>query len=308
MISTVTIKNFQSHQDTTLSFSSGVNVIVGLSDTGKSAIFRALVWALFNRPLGDGFRSHWSDKDPTEVIINFSNGDVIRRIKGTGINEYHVNGTVLKAFGQDPPDEVLRVHKIDRTLNVQSQIDPFFLLQSSPGEVATYLNQIAGLDDIDRVTKGLQSHSRNLQRNLDSQSNIFDNLKSQLEQYQDLDLVGAQLNALEGLERELESLNDKRSKLDRIVQRINYIKRKLRAEAKRLKQVTPKLEQALQKQVKIQRLHESIGSLRKLIDAVVRAKYNIERTKGRLLAMEKQWHKAMPSGSECPLCGHIIVK
>jgi chromosome segregation ATPase len=42
MIKSVRVENFQSHKSTNLKFNSGVNVIYGLSDSGKSAFVRAL--------------------------------------------------------------------------------------------------------------------------------------------------------------------------------------------------------------------------------------------------------------------------
>jgi exonuclease SbcC len=53
MIDHVAIKNFQSHKNTNIDFQrNGVNVIVGTSDQGKSAILRAILWAVNNRPMG----------------------------------------------------------------------------------------------------------------------------------------------------------------------------------------------------------------------------------------------------------------
>ena len=168
MITSIKIDNFQSHKTTELSLSRGVNVIIGPSDAGKSAILRALIWNLFNRPLGDEFRSHWN-KD-TSVQIEFNDHNITRsKIKTT--NHYIVDGQSLKAFGQEVPVEVLDAHNLDRTLNIQTQIDPFFLLQSSPGEVAKYFNQIAGLESIDKLNKNLSSHHRRIRQDIGSINN-----------------------------------------------------------------------------------------------------------------------------------------
>jgi exonuclease SbcC len=306
MIDSISIKNFQSHKHTELTFSPGVNVIIGLSDTGKSAIFRAIVWALFNRPLGDGFRSHWAGDEPTEIEVKFTNGDIIRRSKGVGVNEYHVNGTVLKAFGQEPPQEVLETHKIDRTLNIQSQIDPFFLLQSSSGEVATYLNQIAHLDDIDHVTKGLQSHARTIQRVMDTQTNLCASINEQLEQYQNLDEIKRKIETAERLADEVSSLHKRQERLEETIYRIISTEDQLDFNRDKLKRIEPRLESATQIHTKILELHELMARLRKSITEMTRQKYNMDRTQAQLADLEEQWHKAMPAGAECPLCGNII--
>ena len=49
MIKSVEFQNFQSHKKTILEFVPGVNIIVGLSDAGKSAVMRAIKWCLKNQ-------------------------------------------------------------------------------------------------------------------------------------------------------------------------------------------------------------------------------------------------------------------
>ena len=49
------IDNFQSHEHTEVEFGSGLNVVVGPSDFGKSALVRALRWVLYNEPRGANF-------------------------------------------------------------------------------------------------------------------------------------------------------------------------------------------------------------------------------------------------------------
>jgi len=69
MIKQLTIKNFQSHKKTKLEFSDGVNIIIGQSDSGKTAIIRALNWVVNNKPSGDSFRSHWGGDTNVEITM-----------------------------------------------------------------------------------------------------------------------------------------------------------------------------------------------------------------------------------------------
>jgi AAA15 family ATPase/GTPase len=57
MIKSLEIKNVLSHKDAKLEFCPGVNVIVGPSDHGKSALFHAFNWGAFNRPTGEAHRN-----------------------------------------------------------------------------------------------------------------------------------------------------------------------------------------------------------------------------------------------------------
>lgn len=96
------IKNFQSHKDSHLDFHPGVDVIVGPSDSGKTAIIRALRWLVWNRPTGDAVRSWWGGD--TEVSMSLPTSS-ISRIKGKE-NQYTLNGLVFKAIGTDVPEEI----------------------------------------------------------------------------------------------------------------------------------------------------------------------------------------------------------
>ena len=70
MIKSLSIKNYQSHKDSYLEFSEGVNCILGGSDNGKTAIIRAINWIMTNRPLGESFRSNWGGKTEVELFTD----------------------------------------------------------------------------------------------------------------------------------------------------------------------------------------------------------------------------------------------
>src|SRR4030066_377226 len=84
MIKSLKIENFQSHLNSWLEFSNGINVISGQSNNGKSSILRSLSWVIFNRPLGLSFKSSFSaKKDTVKITINTeSAGEVGRTING----------------------------------------------------------------------------------------------------------------------------------------------------------------------------------------------------------------------------------
>ena len=42
MIKRVTLYNFESHEDTTITFNENLNLIVGISNSGKSSLIRAM--------------------------------------------------------------------------------------------------------------------------------------------------------------------------------------------------------------------------------------------------------------------------
>ena len=78
MIKKLIIENYQSHKRTEIDFSDGVNAVIGRTDVGKSAIMRALIWVMRNRPLGDEMRSHCGGVTMAEITTQTHR---IRRIK-----------------------------------------------------------------------------------------------------------------------------------------------------------------------------------------------------------------------------------
>lgn len=101
-IKRIRIENFQSHKDTELSFSDGLNVIVGPSDQGKSAIIRAIKWVLYNEPRGTDFIRQGTNS--ARVTLELSNGYVITRERAPNKNRYTLkdpdgNVSVFEGFG-----------------------------------------------------------------------------------------------------------------------------------------------------------------------------------------------------------------
>ncbi|MCK5601369.1 AAA family ATPase, partial [Candidatus Pacearchaeota archaeon] len=143
MIKNLHIENFQSHKDTGIQFQPGVNVIIGGSDKGKSAIIRALNWVCNNKPIGNAFMSNWGG----ETIVTL---DKVKRRRTKSKNEYYLAPieTPLLAFKNDPPLEILNYFNMG-DINWQHQHDSSFLLSSSDGEVARMLNKTVDLTIID---------------------------------------------------------------------------------------------------------------------------------------------------------------
>lgn len=204
MIDKVEIHNFQSHKHTILEFVPGTNVIIGLSDTGKSAIFRAINWVLTNRPLGDAFRSDWGGD--THVILYLSDGNVVERLRSASKNEYLLNGEVLKAFGVDPPEPVLETLRMDPA-NIQTQADPPFLLSLSPGEAARTLNKAASLQEIDKTISNLKKSQLETVRQLEFQENQKEELEDRFTDFQDLPELEFRVEQLEQSQTEYEERN-----------------------------------------------------------------------------------------------------
>lgn len=224
MIQQIDIQNFQSHKDSTLEFSPGVNVIVGTSDSGKTAVIRALKWAVFNRPSGDEYRSHWSNaKSETSVAITVPDHTVLR-LKSNPSNLYQLDNTDFNAFGTDVPKEIKDVLNINE-INLQQQLDSPFLLnkECTPGDVAHHFNKIAHLDQIDIGLKKIQSWENALSQTIKSDESTLKESIQKLTKYENLDKLEVRVEVLEQLEADASNIVKNIGKLKSIISNLSQI-------------------------------------------------------------------------------------
>ena len=199
MIQSIHIKNFQSHKDTYIEFSNGINILVGQSDSGKSSILRALNWVSNNKPSGDSFRSNWGGDTSVKIVLD--DGNIIERIKDKD-NIYKLNDLEFKSFGQDVPEEIKKAINFS-DVNFQYQMDAPFLLSKSPGEVARYLNKIVNLDEIDLSISNISSLLRKKNQEKEFKENNLTNLKKEKEGYNWINSAERLLKRAEKLEEEI---------------------------------------------------------------------------------------------------------
>jgi len=301
-LDSVTIKNFQSHKISELQFVGGVNVIIGSSDAGKSVIFRALNWALTNRPLGDAFRSEWGGE--TRVELQTEDDEVLTRVKDKNVNQYLLGDpaepTVLKAFGYDPPEVVQQTLQMDE-INIQSQTDPPFLLVNSPGEVAQMLNQAASIDDIDVVMAGLKKGHNETRRSIQTGDQWLKDQTEELKQYENLEQLEETVQELENLRRMESSLQSQVSKLTNIRHRAYELETKIE-KAKHVDKAAKYLKQAEQEKKKQDEVQTRMTRLEELGDRYQALNERLERTGLQIDKLEEEYIEIAPE--TCPLCGN----
>jgi len=170
VIRSIELVNFQSHKHSIINFDSGLNVIVGPTDSGKTAILRAFRWVAYNTAPGDFIRVGSSKAIVTITVENDDKIQKITRERSRGsINRYIItdengNEKVLEGFGTSVPLEVqkiLNVREVDfggivLRPNILEQLDGPFLGKSvSAPNRAKVLGKLAGTEKIDKANKEL---------------------------------------------------------------------------------------------------------------------------------------------------------
>ena len=220
MINQIQIKNFQSHKDTILTFSPGVNVITGSSDHGKSAIIKALRWLIWNKPSGDDFRSHWGGD--TEVTAKLEDGVVVSRIKKGSENLYKVDNLSFTAFGASVPEEVEKILNLT-DINLQQQLNLPFLLTETPGNVAKHFNRVAKIDKINKTEKKINSEISQINLTIGKHEDDIQKYELELKELPNLEKIEIKLEILEKMERKRNTLSKNISDLRVLIRHIDIV-------------------------------------------------------------------------------------
>ena len=298
MIKSVIIRNFQSHRKTILRLHKGVNIIIGESDAGKSAIVKALRLLINNRPTGTEFITH--KKKNVSVKINVD-GKVVERRKGRK-NLYSIDGEEFKGFGQSVPEPVSKLLNIS-DVNIHQQLDTPFLLSESPGEVARYFNRIVNLDIIDRSLTNIRNAIREEGRQLSLAKEEKKRLGASLKDY---DWVKHAEDDLAKLEKTQSTVNRLSKQMEDISYVIVEIERALFKKKKfsKLSESRREVERlvALNKEIKKEyQEYEELALLIQKIESAVSSKKVKTKEKEKL---ERDLAELMPD--ICPLCKQEI--
>lgn len=213
MLKTLIVENFQSHKSSEIEFVPGVNLIYGQSQSGKTAILRALNLVVNNKPRGDNFIRH-NTKEASVSLIGERDGKVfsVTRTRGDKENCYLIDvggeESEFRAFGADVPEKVRELLNLT-DVNIQDQLSPYFLVLDPPGQIALYIRTIAKLDEIDDIISALSSKIRTTDTDVKGKAEDIEKIDEKLKVLQKINLAKLEenLNVYEGLEDEGEKLN-----------------------------------------------------------------------------------------------------
>ena len=213
MLKSQEVINFQSHEDSKLDFTSGINAIIGRSNKGKTALLRSFLLLITNRPLGFRYHSHFATSSLTRIASVFSDVAVTlsKTLKGKTGNvikgEYLLGKEPFEGFGDKQPPEILRALNFSE-VNIQKQLDEPFLITSTPGEVARVINRVTKLEKVDgwvsKITKWINTENAEigvLKRKLTE-------LEAELKTYENLDEAEKDIIEFEEIEEELNQTED----------------------------------------------------------------------------------------------------
>lgn len=258
MIVTVNVKGFQSHVDSQFNLSPGLTVLTGPTDSGKTALIRAIRWVAFNEPAGENFVNQATGE--AIVTITLDDGtEIIKGRKKGGRTVYHLVPVIGKRqiFEQaDVPPEVTAALGITRqtfgdfetALNFAFQLDAPFMISEPPSAGAKVLGKIAGTEIVDQALKSVAKDTYGARQDKLQADKRIEQLTEDLKEYDSVDQLKEQVEACETLLDKFEQLRGKHellAMLERNKARSDEHLAKLDAELQRYVSL-PAAEQSLQ--------------------------------------------------------------
>jgi len=222
MIESLYLKNFESHKNTVLEFSPGVNVISGESDHGKSSIIRGIYWIKDNKPSGASMVSFWNrdkkgnPKKQTFAEIVLGSGITVCRERSPELNGYLLGNVKLEAIGQGIPDEVTKAVGLSE-VNVQYQFDRPFLLDESSAEVARFFNKTIRLDLIDKVQSKTEKFRKSVNQEIEAKEESIKQLTKIVDTFDWIEEAEKLNNSVEALDASIKENTFKTESINKLI-------------------------------------------------------------------------------------------
>jgi exonuclease SbcC len=209
------IRNFQKHRKLDLVFHPGVTTVIGPSDSGKSAVYRALKLVCLNKPAGTAFIT--AGEESSKVTLYFDGRKVSRARGGPKLNTYGLDAATYQAMGAEVPDKVREALGIS-ALNFQSQHDAAYWFGEADSKVAKELNSIVNLGEIDELFTRLNADLRKAKAEYDVRVQNVDALRTKKREAESALDLDAALRVLETLDDEIRTEEAKASTLNTLIE------------------------------------------------------------------------------------------
>lgn len=238
-VAEIEIDGYQSLVDVTIPLSPGVNVIIGESDVGKSAVVRA-VQGLISNQRGDGFINNRTGKCRVRLVSD--SGDTVVWKKPE--NSYRLNDDdPFMKVGASVPQEILDAinmapleldKNIARSINIVEQGAPKFLVEDKETDVAKTIGAITRLQPVYNAMRAVAADRRSALGRAKTLMSEASQCRLKLAAFADLDDEAARLG------RATKAMSECRKFAERAAQ-LRELSKRLRANAEDAESVATQL-------------------------------------------------------------------
>lgn len=238
MIKSVYLEDFQSHAKTKVELApaGGLTVLCGPTDSGKTAIVRALRLLFYNVPQGADYIR--VGRSMAVVALEMSDGTKVARERSKSVNRYRItkpgeSASVFEGFGGAVPLEVqeatgvrtVTVGDLELALNLSEQLDgPFLGNKAISGPArAKILGKLAGTEEVDEAQRQLGTDLFRAGQDEKRLLTEIEALDARIREYDYLPNLAEKIAALEALLQAIRESQARLSMLETASQKLTSI-------------------------------------------------------------------------------------
>ena len=308
MISQITIQNFQSLRNVTLDLSR-FTVIAGESDTGKSAVVRAIK-ALVTNKGGKDFITHGEASASVSMALD---GHNITWAKGVSSSYISDVGSFVKT-GTTVPDEILEILGIKDieigdvkvNLNIHSQFDSPFLVSATPSLRAKMLGEVSGINILFLATQEARRREVADKRLLGVRQTDLEAVTGELSNYENLPEWLRQLQEVDKTLEKIRVLEETSKQLRLDVDGLEQSKKKLSV-LQNKKVVLESGQQVTQKAIGLfddyQDLENQMSVYGKFLDKM----FELAEEHGNIIKEKMEIEGELNAIGKCESCGQYLL-
>lgn len=285
-ITKMVLENFQSHENTTLDFSKGLNLFTGESGQGKSAVIRAFAF-IFENFGRNPRRFIKKGANFARVTIYLSTGYVISRIvekSKSGKNGYEIynpkDGSVesTNTKGLSLVQEILGFNKLnidtdnDVPINFMKQGTSWFFVGDgyTSSERAKIVGSIYGTHYADAVIRDLEGDLKKYNKQIETADKERKTIQEGIDSFSHLPQTHMQITELERLSAEVNALMAKKEKITTLLKEQELIDNKISelndvikdlGHVENLYSEIYQIKEMVQKRNEIQKLYRSLTTI-----------------------------------------------
>lgn len=314
-IEKVVLENFKSHVHSEFELSAGLNVFIGESGAGKSALMSAFDWVYENSGRNPRRLIHHG-KDYAKVTLYLSNGYIISRVvekKKSGKNGYEIYNPALAQLEEhntkslELVQELLGFTKLDIDtdkdipLNFQRQGDGWFFIGGgfTPSMRAKIIGAVYQTHYVDAVLKDLEADTKKLNVIEREKKTKLKETESKIESYEYVKAEKKKLSLIESKMAEIERLTAKKEILQSQYDELCHIEAQIKikehtvAELYQIEVAMDKMNDLMTKRIMRNRLSEQVSRLDRMMAEAAIAKNSlsnleqVEQARDKMDALDK---------------------
>lgn len=249
MIKRIIIKDYMAHHHTVLELGSGVTVLTGPNNVGKSAVVEA-IRSVAQNPAPEHVIRHGANQ--AVVRLELDSGEVIEWVRKKANAVYRlyrpgVSGApasipspqdlgepeVYAKFGRMPPDDVRQLLRLDLVetesgpvdIHIGNQRYPIFLLDQSGSQAASFFAASTEAEYLLRMRQALKTRTDSSKRQVNQLRQECLELEKELQHYAPLAGIDADLRRTEAMHVTLQDLQRSLPVLAVAIERLRHTER-----------------------------------------------------------------------------------